>query len=396
MPYLMKRACTHTRRWASGLASVCVLAGCGTTETTDQTDATATRAPSTAAAVINLGKTLRVGWTGMDGHVGEGPGGDTGTPIYKVVQWNPHAEGVADIPGVIALADRNDILLIAMTAGGPGNYGASSSAGFNLTDYMAQLDKLKAIPAFNDAVARGRIHCYVGDEANRDIWENSSGVNTFTPTLVNRVAQENKRRWPTCLTYMRMAPDLLNSGWGGNAKPTGGYTHLDYGWITINSSTRKNFTTLRAAIDFQKGIATQLNIGTALSMNMVNAGLRTNLDGVTACWDADRNSATATTVVIGNPAGTGYDEGQQVPCSQLPPNSQNLMVNPNWIKRIAEVAKTDLDVPFVLYWNYPSVPAGSGLLQPYVFRADFVSAFDYAINQGLTRTSFNGYRTPKP
>ena len=64
--------------------------------------------------------------------------------------------------------------------------------------------------------------------------------------------------------------------------------------------------------------------------------------------------------------------------------------------RIAEVAKTDLDVPFVLYWNYPSVPAGSGLLQPYVFRTDFVSAFDNAINQGLTRTSFNGYRTPKP
>lgn len=395
MPYRLAMSDATARRRALVLVAACALAGSGCS-TTDQSEETAARTLGPSAAVINLGKTLRVGWMGMDGHVGEGPGGNTTNPIYKVVQWNPHAEGTSAIPGVITLADQKDILLVAMTAGGPNNYGANTPAGFNLTAYMAQLDELAAIPAFNDAVARGRIHCYVGDEANRDIWDNSAGQNTFTPTLVNRVAQENKRRWPGCLTYMRMTPELLNSGWGGNPKPSGGYTHLDYGWLQYNATNRRAGTTIPSAISAQKSIAASLNIGLALSMNMVNAGLRTNLDGVTACWDSDRNSATPTGVVIGNPAGTGYTEGQKVPCSQLPPNSQNLMVNPNWIKRIADVAKTDLDVPFLLYWSYPSVSAGSGLLQPYVFRTDFVSAFDYAINQGATRTSFHGYRTPKP
>jgi hypothetical protein len=345
----------------------------------------------------SLGPTLRVGWMGMAEHVGEGPGGDTGDPYYRVVQWNPHAEGLANIPAVIALAEQKDILLVAYTPGGPGNFGANTAAGFNLGAYEAQLDKLAAIPEFNAAVARGRIHCYMGDEPNRDIWENSSGQNTWTPTLFNRAARENKERWPGCLTYGRISPELLSTGWGGNPRPAA-YDALDYGWLQYAGANRKTGQTIAQAITEQKGFAQQLNIGLALSMNMVSAGLRTNLDGVTACWDSDLNSGTATGVVIGNPAQTGFSEGQRVPCGQVStiPNSQNLMVNPNWIRRIAEVARVDADIPFLVYWNYPSVPAGSGLLQPYAFRSDFVAAFDYAIAQGALRTNFNGYRSPKP
>jgi Concanavalin A-like lectin/glucanases superfamily len=345
----------------------------------------------------SLGPTLRVGWMGMDEHVGEGPGGDTGAPFYRAVQWNPHAEGLANIPAVIALADQKDILLVAYTPGGPGGFGANTAAGFNLGDYEAQLDKLAAIPEFNDAVARGRIHCYMGDEPNRDIWENSSGQNTWTPTLFNRAARENKERWPGCLTYGRISPELLSTGWGGNPPPAD-YDALDYGWLQYAGAHRKAGQTIGQAITEQKGFAQQLDLGVALSMNMVSAGLRTNLDGVTACWDSDLNSGTATGVVIGSPGQTGFSEGQRVPCSQVStiPNSQNIMVNPNWIRRIAEVARVDADIPFLVYWNYPSDPAGSGMLEPYVFRSDFVAAFDYAIAQGALRTVFNGYRSPKP
>jgi hypothetical protein len=386
MRYLVTFAPVRGRR-ALGLAAVCGLAsiGCRTTEQgEDMTERSA--AP---AAVINLGKTLRVGWMGMDGHVGEGPGGNTADPIYKVVQWNPFAEGLANVPAVITLANQKDILLLAVTAGGPNNYGQGTA--FSLVDYEKQLDKLAALPAFNSAVAAGRIHCYIADEPNLPSWNN-----TFTPTLVNRAAQENKQRWPGCLTYVRARPELLASGWGGKAPPAGGYTHVDYGWFQWNADARKTYSTISAGINDQKTIADSLNIGLALSMNMVNGGLRTDLDNVTACWDYDRSSTTPNGVVIGNPAGSGYSEGQGVPCSSLPPVNQNLMVNPNLIRRISTVAKNDADVPFLLYWTYPSDGNGSGLLQDYVFRSDFVSAFDFAIQQGASRTDFNGYRTPKP
>ena len=340
---------------------------------------------------------LRVGWMGMDGHIGEGPGGNEAAPYYRVVQWNPHAEGLANVPAALAEAEQKGIILVAYTPGSPGNFGANTAGGFNLADYEAQLDALAEVDEFNQAAAEGRVHCYMGDEPNRDIWENSSGQNTWTPTLFNRAARENKERWPTCLTYGRITPELLRTGWGGNPG-LATYDALDYGWLQYNGGNRRDAQTIQAAIDEQHAFADTLNIGVALSMNMVNGGLRTNLDGVTACWDSDANSATATGIVIGSPAQGSFTEGQRIPCSQVStvPVSQNLMVNPNWIRRIAEVASDDPDIPFLVYWNYPEPAAGSGMLAPYVFRSDFVAAFDDAIDFGLTRTTFNGFRTPKP
>lgn len=341
---------------------------------------------------VNLGPTLRVGWMGMQGHVGEGPGGDTGSPYYKVVQWSPHAEGLSNVRAVIALADQQDILLLASTAGAPGNYGANTGA-FNLLQYEAQLDKLDTIPEFNDAVARGRIHCYIGDEPNAGVWGNG-----WSPTDFNGAAFENKQRWPTCLTYGRISPEHLKNGWGDPLMPgLTNYDALDYGWLQYAAAHRKLGQTIGGAIATQKAFAEDLNIGLALSMNMANAGLRTNLDTVTACWDSDLNSATATGVVIGSPE-NDFQLGQRVPCTQLStiPTSQNLMVNPNWIRRIAQVARADADIPFLLYWSYPAVGAGSEFLRQYALeRSDFITAFDYAIGQGASRTNFNGYRTPK-
>lgn len=373
-----------------GLFAVCALASAGCSGVEESTDGS-TPVATTAQAKINLGPTLRVGWMGMAGHVGTGPGGDTGNPIYKVVQWNPHAEGLANVPGVIALADQKDILLLAYTPGSPGNFGQGTPGGFSLALYKQQLDELAAIPEFNDAVARGRIHCYIGDEPNLPAWNG-----TWTPARVDSAAWENKKRWHGCLTYVRATPELLANGWDGHSAPANGYTHLDYGWLQYNAGERKDSLTILASITAQEALLSGLHIGLALSMNMANAGLRTDLDGVTACWDYDNNpNTTVKGVVIGTPANGAYTEAQRVPCAQLPPTTQNLMVNPAWIKRIAQVAKNDHDIPFLLYWNYPDPSAGSDLLQGYVFRADFVSAFTYAINQGAARTTFNGYRAPK-
>ena len=147
-------ASSRPARWALTLAAACGAAGTGC-RATEQSEAPIAHAPVVAAAVtpVNLGKTLRVGWMGMDGHVGEGPGGDRGNPIYKVVQWNPFAEGLGNVPAIIARADTFDILLIAVTAGSPNTYGAGTA--FSITSYIAQLNKLKAIPAFVAAAGRG-------------------------------------------------------------------------------------------------------------------------------------------------------------------------------------------------------------------------------------------------
>ena len=88
---------------------------------------------------------------GMDGRVGTGPGDDRVGPIYKVVQWNPHAEGLADIPAAIDTADAHDIVLLAYTPGSAANFGLNVGV-YDSAKYNDQLDKLDAIPEFRDAV----------------------------------------------------------------------------------------------------------------------------------------------------------------------------------------------------------------------------------------------------
>jgi len=340
----------------------------------------------------------------MDGHVGKGPNDDTNGPIFKVVQWSPHAEGLGNVPAVIARADSFDILLLAYTPGSATNFGLNDSL-FDSVRYKKQLLKLDSIPEFRDAIARGRIQCYIGDEPHLPGW--GSG---WSPTMFNWAAGANKRLWPKCLTYGRVSPQFLRDGWGGNAKPAGGYTYLDYAWLQYSATYRKGNPSqgVRAAIIAQKLIANGLNVGMALSMNMANAGLRTTLEGVPACWDYTTQGANG--VVIGSPIDDSTPDpyrisGVGAPCSLLSgssptiPKQQNFMVNPALIKAIADTAKLATDIPFLLYWAYPDNSAGSGFLGDYVLhRPDFVSAFDYAINQGAARTSatFTGYRTPKP
>ena len=157
---------------------------------------------------------------------------------------------------------------------------------------------------------------YIGDEPYQTNWDG-----TWTPALYDSAAAENKKRWHTCLTFGRVTPSFLRDGWDGNGPPAK-YRYLDYAWLQYNASYRKKGVAIQKAIDSEKVVAGRLNVGLALSMNMVNAGLRTNLGGVTACWDNDTIPGTATGVVIGSPADAGYQEGEKIPCSSLPPTAQ--------------------------------------------------------------------------
>jgi hypothetical protein len=50
----------------------------------------------------------------------------------------------------------------------------------------------------------------------------------------------------------------------------------------------------------------------------------------------------------------------------------------------------------MVYWHYPEPAAGSGMLAPYVFRPTSSPRPTMRIDFGLARTTFNGFRAPKP
>lgn len=336
---------------------------------------------------------LRVGMMGFQDHIGEGPGG-LSTNKFKVAQFNPHGI-LSTLEQAIDTARANDILLISYAPSSGSHYGANTAGGFNLNQYMQKLDILASRNYYNQAVEDGIIHTYAGDEPQHPKWDNSSGQATWTPLLVDRACYECKIRWPSQPIYFRVEPDQLVEGWGGFNPPPLGYRNMDYGWLQYAARDRKNNRSVQQAINLQRGFANSLNIGFGMSMNQMNAGYRTNLDGITACWDHDLSPGTPNGVLIGGPAAGAFDEGDFVPCSTLPPVTQNLMVNPALVRKVAFVSAQNSDIPFCLYWSYPSTSAGSGPLQPYYFRSDWIDAYKDAQLFGEARTQFDGFRTPK-
>lgn len=333
---------------------------------------------------------LRVGIFGLENHVGEGPGGVNPTNPWRVGVWNPHAEGLSNVPAAIAAADAADIVLLAFTPGGLNNW--KTNGAFDMAKYQARLDLLVAIPEFNDAITRGRVHAYIADEPNISSWNG-----TFTPTQVNNCAIEHKNRWPGCLTFVRCRPSTLTTGWSGKSPPAGGYTALDYGWLQLNSAWRIGGNTVAQEIAAEKTAAAGLDIGVSYGLNLMNAGLRTNFDTVTACWDHDLNGGTETGIIIGDVPGPGFVDRQYIPCSQVGtvPNGQHLLANPDLIRRVAAVGALDTHVPYLVLWAYPDAASGSDGVDLYWFRSDGIQAFTDAIASGVARTNWDGLRVAK-
>ena len=77
-----------------------------------------------------------------------------------------------DVPGELAQAAAEDILIVAYTPGSGGNFGLSNNK-FDSVAYRMQLDKLDTMPSFNAAVAGERVFCYIGDEPNLEGWKDT-------------------------------------------------------------------------------------------------------------------------------------------------------------------------------------------------------------------------------
>lgn len=351
------------------------------------------------------GMALRMGMSGMTNKIGQGPGSNTAAPIYRFVQF---ATTPSSIANEIAIADAQDIVLMFPPSRSRGNWtvgdpdkcqGSGQPGDFVWECYERKVREFDSIPVLADAIARRRVLLYVVDEPNI-----GSFNGTFTPELTNQAAMLHKEIWPNALTFVRVSPSLLQSGWNGpNGQnlppPAGGWTGVDYAWVAYSGQHYRDSVTFAQQLTEQKAIADQLNVnvGIAASLNIWAGGIKANFDGVTACWDHDLNASTPTGIVAGESLNhpTGVEEGDFYPCGTLPSGFGNVVANPAWIRHYADAVDQVEYLPFASHWTYPQ-QSGLAWAGVYIDRSDFVAALDYSINQGATRSSWDGYRAPKP
>jgi hypothetical protein len=376
---------------------------------------------------------LRVGMQSAAGRVGEGPDGTTANP-YRVLQWNPHSEGLANLKPVLDIAQQQDILLIVMVAGSSTNYGggANPTSGgpprtYDAAGYQNQLDKLSNAGNGQGArlstMLRNRTAlCYFGDEPHAATWDRGP---TFTPRGGYSPAQWNgsarlcKTQWPGCLTFGRMTPTFHRSGWlGWSGMSAAECDAIDYGWLQYNAGNRKQSESVAVAIADEEAIgflaAGNLNMGVAFSLNLANAGYRVAIDGLNPCWDTQGlvpgNPSSGSGIVVGaggSPLCTTLTDGEYVPCGQVlteMPNgsdcaNRNIVAMPSLVRRAAVIAAANSRIPFMVMWAFPGpdAPGESDVLIPYFFdHPDWVAARTDAMTTGLGRAAWTGYRTPKP
>ena len=336
---------------------------------------------------------LRVGMFGYQRLVGKGADGTTTRP-FTVAQVNPHTIGMSAFRDMIALADAQDILLIVQVAGGGGNY--RDANGFNLSLYESRLDIVAAVSEFGTAIADGRAQIYFADEPNNQ----ASWGNSFSPTLFNAAARACKDRWPTALVHGRLAPTIMQGGWGG-FPGLSTYDAIDYGWLQYNGTNRRRRLTFTQALTNETTAGNAINVGVSCSLNLANGGLLAdNLAGINPCWDTDNGGPQGSGIVIGVPGVSPYTEGQFVACANKSsvPNTQNILVSPEWILQCITEAAAKSAPPFFLLWTQTGQDAASDadVLNGFLSRPDWVAAIKQGQTVGEARTSFSGMRTPKP
>jgi hypothetical protein len=371
---------------------------------------------------------LRFGLQGMAGQTaidvdgvqhpanGSGASGD-----YRVIQFNPHADGLANLPTVLTYCQARDVLPLIMVAGSSTNYGGggggTNNFSYDSVAFTAQVNKVKTAGGtqlanmFRDKQAIG----YFGDEPNAATWDPSNpGATGYSPAQWNGSARILKNLFPNgILTCGRLTPLFHRDGWfsfPGSSNPAT-WDAIDYGWLQYNASYRKNGFTIAGALDQEKSIGDTLNMGVGFSLNLVNGGHRTDLAGVAACWDYNFNGASSG-VVVGSggsdtPSGAPVTtDGQKITCASITGTTggvgvnRNLLANPNWVRAAAIAGANRNWVPWMCMWTLVvgdgNDPSEAVVSVPYFNRNDWVLARQDAISIGAGRSNFTGLRTPKP
>jgi hypothetical protein len=366
-----------------------------------------TQAPGEGGGVPTL-NALPIGLStfgsgGAFGDVGEGPGMDTTGPRCQVVLFVPNT---ADIGAQIDIADEHDILLVLNVAGNKGAWSTTigGTVTLDMGKYEANVrrfgpdntnfaDRAK----FADAVRRKRIVFYSVDEPNLTN-ENNSRVPDISPTQVNQMCLIHKAVWAdySPIVIIRCAANTLRDGWNGLSRPSSGYTGADYCWASCTNTHGKGGTNQwgtpidpRDLWEEQRTIATTLNLGIVGSLNLWAGGIGNDFLGVSARWDTGNNDGP-----LGYVLGDRESNPGQVVTTLLD-SYKSLMCPPDWIKKFADLAAADADMPFILFWQHATATNPSSDYLTFYQRSDVQDALDYAITAGLSRTTFNGWRTPK-
>lgn len=354
---------------------------------------------NTQSAVPASANRLRVGlMVGTSSLIGKGPGAaaedTTGNKYSAMVA----ILATTEIQAAIAAADVDDVLLLLNFGGGRSRW-MDQNGNFSFALYEQSVRRYQAVSAggswtdetaaavLKDAIARKRVIPYVLDEANHSFFKGQ-----FTPTLVNQACALHKSIWPGCVTTVRMTPTTLSTGWDNNQPPAGGYTALDYAWVQSAGQHWRSGLTPSTHLAQEKAIADTLDIGIGCSLNLWAGGIADDTDGVTACWDY-LDTGASNGGVVGTPALSGFNEGNILTCSALGTYAGNVIANPAWIQHYFDVVSQLSYLPWALMWGYPD-----GLVDwanTYFHRSDSQGARDYAITQGLARSSWDGWRTIK-
>jgi len=366
---------------------------------------------TTTSTALPVGM-MAFGSGGSFGDVGENLDLVSGTPRVQCCMFVPN---INNIGAQIDVADQFGIQLVLNVAGTKPLYCDTVAGVLTLNmgtyesnvrrfapDNTAFADRLK----FADAVRRKRIVFYVVDEPNRTNAQDKN-VPDITPTQVNQMALIHKAVWqgydPICI--VRATATTLWGGWSGLSRPSGGYTGVDYCWLQYTNTHAKGGGSVTgpwqtpiepdAALQTQRDYITanNVNMGMVMSLNLWSGGPGVNsTSGVAAAWDTDGPGGSS---ALGYVVGIS-DTNEATVLTSPPPNStRSLVANPDWIKKVADLATADSDLPFLLFWQHAtSTNPASDFLAIYQ-RQDYQDALEYAINKGLTRSSFNGWRTPK-
>lgn len=364
---------------------------------TDENDLQDSSAPVTVSVSSGAAAPLPAGVNGLElSQIGEGPGDDAGSPLWKSGVITPTTgDVVAEAVALINAARNIGMRLFLNFGGAPGQHtdpGPNGTIIFNEAEYEANVRRytvaggasVAQAQTIADALADFTVLAYVIDEPAHQKFNGS-----VTPTIVNNISLLHKEIWPGCLTVVRIdGEDITAFG-----TPAGGWTGVDYGVAQYEGhGIGANRRTMTQYFTTQKSILAGLDMGMVPSLNFVDGGIKVDLDGIAACWDAQANGGNG--LLKGSYTGTAAI-GTFFACGTAPSNENRFFPNPDWLRRFADIVSQDPDAPGVIGFS-PYGPASVGTFGiPLWNRADMVAALDYYLTKCEQRPTFNGLRTPK-
>jgi len=356
---------------------------------TDAGLAPTTPADGFSAAAAPIGPALHVGLsnTADPEDLGKGPGNDEVGPRYGIAQGIPPTNWTT-LNAYIDKADALDIILVLNLAGGRTSWtdpmtcdGVPDGMRYDSTEYDNNTRRFEGHAKLADAIARHRAVIYLVDEPFHKAY-----CNTLPPRKVNNMGRLVKSIWPKAITIVRGSAGQMRGGWD-NSGPLGPsfWSKVDYGWAQYNrnaavdSTPSEYYTAEKAGLD-------SINLGMIPGINIWSGGK-------TGCWDY-KDTGSSSGRIHGSESNT---PGRMDACGTTTTNVF-WVASPGFLRTVFDAARTDPDAPFFSGWNHvdESAPASTQVMDTLETRKDFVFAFEHWINTGANRTSWGGWRTPKP